>query len=116
MNARQAVEQNELTINELLASSKEMAVRHNITVKEAIDKKIAAYIKYAKTDNERVAWEIRGEAANKKLKEEGFNKFTASGEKVTLTGKSRDLGHGKQLEVIYSDDSQGWEHESDLLD
>lgn len=43
-------------------------------------------------------------------------KFTTSGEKVTLTGNERDLGHGKQLEVVYSDGSKGWEHEQDLLD
>ena len=42
-------------------------------------------------------------------------RFTTSGEKVELTGGSRDLGHGEQLEVIYSDKSKGWEHKEDLL-
>jgi len=38
--------------------------------------------------------------------------YTNSGEKVTLTGITR----GDQVEVIYSDGSDGWEHLSDLLD
>lgn len=65
MNARQAVEQNEILTKHLLNSSKEMAARLNITVEEAIDKKVAVYVKYAKTGNEAVAWEIRGENAKK---------------------------------------------------
>jgi hypothetical protein len=44
------------------------------------------------------------------------SKYTASGEKVELTGKTRDLGHGEQWEVIYADGSTGWEHYEDLLD
>lgn len=43
-------------------------------------------------------------------------KFTQSGEKVTLTNEVRELGHGKQVKVIYSDGSEGWEHLSDLTD
>jgi hypothetical protein len=39
---------------------------------------------------------------------------TQSGEKVKVTKKTRDLGHGKQAEVIYSDKSRGWEHIEDL--
>lgn len=39
-----------------------------------------------------------------------------NGEKVTLTGNIRDLGHGKQLEVIYSDGSKGFEHYEDIED
>lgn len=45
-----------------------------------------------------------------------MTKYTTSGEKVTLTGKTRDLGHGEQCEVVYADGSQGWEHSEDLFD
>ena len=43
-------------------------------------------------------------------------KHTQSGESVKLTGEKRDLGHGKQVKVIYSDGTQGWEHPLDLID
>lgn len=33
---------------------------------------------------------------------------------VTPTGKTRDIGHGQQLEVTYSDGSSGWEHYQDV--
>ena len=42
--------------------------------------------------------------------------FTNSGEKVQVTGNTRNLGHGEQVEVIYSDGSKGWEHIEDLQD
>lgn len=42
--------------------------------------------------------------------------LASNGERVTLTENSRDLGHGKQIEVIYQDNSKGWEHEEDLID
>jgi hypothetical protein len=44
-----------------------MATRLNITITEAIDKKVAVYVKYAKSNNEAAAWEIRGENAKKKI-------------------------------------------------
>ena len=65
MNAKQAVQQNEELTNDLLTSSKEMATRLNISISEAIDKKIAIYIKNAKSNNEAAAWDIRGENAKK---------------------------------------------------
>lgn len=37
-----------------------------------------------------------------------------NGEVVKLTGKTRNLGHGVQCEVIYQDESTGFEHEEDL--
>ena len=43
-------------------------------------------------------------------------KFLASGEAVQLTEETRDLGHGTQVKVIYSDGSEGWEHPEDLID
>lgn len=43
-------------------------------------------------------------------------RYTLSGESVTLTNETRDLGHGEQIKVIYADGSTGWEHVSDLLD
>ena len=42
--------------------------------------------------------------------------LACNGERVTLTENSRDLGHGKQIEVIYSDETKGWAHEEDLID
>jgi len=41
MNARLAVERNEVMTNELLTYAKEMATRLNISISEAIDKKVA---------------------------------------------------------------------------
>lgn len=41
--------------------------------------------------------------------------LSGNGERVTLTENSRDLGHGKQIEVIYSDETKGWAHEEDLI-
>ena len=65
MNARQANEQNDLLIISLLRSSKEMATRLNISISEAIDKKVSVYVKYSQSNNEIVAWNIRGEKAKK---------------------------------------------------
>jgi len=42
--------------------------------------------------------------------------LVTNGETVTVTEETRDLGHGVQVKVIYSDGSQGWEHPEDLLD
>lgn len=39
-----------------------------------------------------------------------------NGELVTVTEEKRDLGHGEQVKVIYSDGSEGWEFISDLKD
>lgn len=44
------------------------------------------------------------------------NMHIASGEKVQVTGETRNLGHGEQVKVIYSDGSGGWEHLDDLQD
>jgi len=59
MNARQAAQENERLVNELLNSSKEFAERKCITIEEAIDFKVLVMIKYAKNDNEKAAIEIR---------------------------------------------------------
>lgn len=40
--------------------------------------------------------------------------YTNSGEKVQVTDEKRALGHGEQVKVIYSDNSEGWEHIEDL--
>ena len=42
--------------------------------------------------------------------------FTGNGERVTLTDNERDLGHGKQIEVICNDSSKIWAHIEDLID
>ena len=39
-----------------------------------------------------------------------------NGEMVTVTDEKRNLGHGKQVKVVYSDGSTGWEHVEDLID
>lgn len=50
----------------------------------------------------------------KNLNENQTALLTTNGEVVTLTSEKRDIGHGLQLEVIYSDGSKGWEHQEDL--
>lgn len=40
--------------------------------------------------------------------------YISSGEKVQVTEETRDYGHGEQVKVIYSDNSEGWEHAEDL--
>jgi hypothetical protein len=40
--------------------------------------------------------------------------YTNSGEKVQVTKEIRDLGHGEQVKVIYSDNSEGFEYIEDL--
>jgi hypothetical protein len=42
--------------------------------------------------------------------------LASSGEVVVVTEKTRNLGHGEQVEVIYSDSTKGWEHIEDLID
>lgn len=42
--------------------------------------------------------------------------LTTNGEMVTVTNDTRDLGHGLQVKVIYSDGSEGWESPDDLID
>lgn len=57
-----------------------------------------------------------GAATPQKLEIMKTTILNTNGEKVTLTGNFRDLGHGRQLEVIYSDGSKGYEHYEDLED
>lgn len=40
--------------------------------------------------------------------------LTTNGERVTVLDETRNLGHGEQVKVIYSDRSEGWEHIEDL--
>ena len=40
--------------------------------------------------------------------------YTNSGEKVVVTDKIVNFGHGDQVDVIYSDGSKGLEHVEDL--
>jgi hypothetical protein len=40
--------------------------------------------------------------------------LVTNGEMVETTNETRNLGHGKQIKVIYSDGSDGWEHIADL--
>jgi len=72
MNARQAIEQNEIMTSQLLDAAKEMATRLNISLVEAIDLRVSKLVKYAKTSNEAVAWGIRGEDAKKMIESTSF--------------------------------------------
>lgn len=69
MNARQAMQENESLTIGLLTASKEMAERLKISVSDAIDKKVAVYVKWAKSNNEAVAWGFRGDDAKKMIDE-----------------------------------------------
>jgi len=40
--------------------------------------------------------------------------FVNGGERVTITDEKRNIGHGEQVKVIYSDDSTGWHHVEDI--
>jgi hypothetical protein len=59
MNARQAIFESEKLTNELLDDAKKMSLRLDISIDQALDKLNSMYQKYAKTTNEKVAWEIR---------------------------------------------------------
>jgi hypothetical protein len=65
MNARLSVELNNELVNDLLTASRQMANRLNISISEAINKKVALNVKYAKNSTEAIAWELRGEKALK---------------------------------------------------
>jgi len=67
MNASQSIQVNQEMINTLVESSKEMAIRLNISVSEAIDKKIKVFQKVSKNDTEKTAWFLRGEEAKKMI-------------------------------------------------
>jgi hypothetical protein len=67
MNAKQAIQANNDLVVMLLDSSKSMAKRLNITIIEAIDKKVNVYEKNAKNSNEATAWFLRGEEAKKMI-------------------------------------------------
>jgi len=68
MNARTAIELNQLLIVDLIDSAKGMAERFKITINEAIDRKVSSYVKYSKSGTQAVAWELRGEEAKKLIK------------------------------------------------
>lgn len=42
--------------------------------------------------------------------------LTTNGEMVEVTNEKRDLGHGEEVRVIYSDGTEGWESVNDLQD
>lgn len=42
--------------------------------------------------------------------------IAGNGESVMVLTQKRNLGHGEQVKVIYSDNSTGWEHPEDLID
>lgn len=63
MNARQAAEINQEKTEDLLNSSIEMAKKNNISVLDAIDKKVQVYQRYSKNATESTAWQLRGDNA-----------------------------------------------------
>ncbi|WP_203965412.1 hypothetical protein [Capnocytophaga stomatis] len=65
MNARQAIEVNQEKTEDLLNSSIEMAKKFNISVLEAIDKKVQIYQRHSKSATESTAWQLRGDNAIK---------------------------------------------------
>ena len=67
MNARLAVLENKRLVNELIETSKRVAERKNISLDAAIDYGVNVRVKFAKSNNEKVAWEIRGEEAKKSI-------------------------------------------------
>ena len=64
MNARQAVQENAAIEANLVVYAQEMAARMNITVFEALTRKVAAYVRTAKNETASAAWEIRGKNAH----------------------------------------------------
>lgn len=54
------------------------------------------------------------EIARTEYENSDMKAFTQSGEKVIVTGETRNIGHGTQAQVIYSDGTCGWEHIEDL--
>ena len=64
MNARQAVQENAAIEANLVVYAQEMASRMNITVEEALTRKVSAYVRIAKNETAAAAWEIRGKNAH----------------------------------------------------
>ena len=67
MNAKQAIQASDNLTLMLLNSSKEMAARLNISVSEAIDRKVKAYENNSKRNNEAIAWFLRGQKAKERI-------------------------------------------------
>lgn len=67
MNARQAVNENELMINQLIEGSERVAKLRGISLSEAIDYRIGVCIEYATAESAKAAWELRGEEAKKRI-------------------------------------------------
>jgi len=63
MNARQAIEENNLKIRQLVDSSKEMATRLSKPVTEVINFKVDSSISFAKNETEKAALEARRKSA-----------------------------------------------------
>jgi hypothetical protein len=66
MNARQAIFESEKLTNEMLEDAKRMSFRLNISTDQALDKLNSMYQRYAKTANEKAAWDIRTKNAKEK--------------------------------------------------
>ena len=67
MNARLAVLENQILINELVDSAKTFAQRRGVSILEALDFQVQINIKYASTESAKAAWEQRGDAALKMI-------------------------------------------------
>ena len=67
MNARVAVDVNREMVVELFESAKELSILKGISINDAIDYKVSLYEKHSKSNNEAVAWYLRGEDAKKMI-------------------------------------------------
>jgi len=104
MNAKQAVIENQNIITNMISDCQEMATRLNISVEEAISRKVAAYVKYAKSETEIAAWKIREEEAMKIISTDKITKD----EVIELQEKANQLlqmaqDMDKRIELI-----KGW--------
>ena len=75
MNARQAIFESEKLTNEMLEDAKRMSLRLNISTDQALDKLNSMYQRYAKTANEKAAWDIRTKNAKEKWSHEDLQPY-----------------------------------------
>lgn len=68
MNARLAVEENERLIQELISQAAKIQERLEMSIEDSIDYLTKVNVKFAKTENEKAVWELRGYYAKEKIK------------------------------------------------
>ena len=109
MNARQAIFESEKLTNEMLEDAKRMSLRLNISTDQALDKLNSMYQRYAKTANEKAAWDIRTKNAKEKDERTPSEKKIASIRKeIAILVNEQGIGIGearKQMNIKYG---KGW--------